>query len=152
MKLAGEQGMKRRIMIVDDDEAILQWLCPLFRRMTCAYGVLSYELEIEMLATPKGALARARDLEFDAFLSDYRMPEMDGIEFLKRAGALRPDAVKLLSPAPAITLPSSGRWGSWAFSASSLSRGTMRRWSPPSPKRLPTATSCWSSAGGEYED
>ena len=88
--------MKRRIMIVDDEQGILQALRRLFRRMTCSYGVLSYKLEIEMFTTPKGALARARELDFDAFLSDYRMPEMDGIEFLKRAGALQPDAVKLL--------------------------------------------------------
>ena len=56
--------MKRRIMIVDDDdEAVLQSLRRLFRRMTCAYGILSYELEIEMFAAPKATLAQVRELE-----------------------------------------------------------------------------------------
>ncbi|HUW38572.1 MAG TPA: response regulator [Rhodocyclaceae bacterium] len=88
--------MKRRIMLVDDDDAVLQALRRLFRRLPCAYGILSYELEIEMFTAPMAALARARELEFDALLSDYRMPEMDGIEFLRRARVLRPDAVLML--------------------------------------------------------
>lgn len=88
--------MKRRIMLVDDDEAVLQSLQRLFGRMPCAYGMLSYALEIEMFAMPKAALERTHELEFDAFLSDYRMPEMDGIEFLGRARALRPNAVLMM--------------------------------------------------------
>jgi len=88
--------MKRRVMLVDDEEAVLQALRRLFRRMPCTYGNLSYELEIEMFSAPMAALARAREQVFDAFLSDYRMPELDGIEFLRRARALQPDAVKML--------------------------------------------------------
>ncbi len=88
--------MKRRIMLVDDDDAILQALRRLFRRLPCTYGKLSYELEIEAFTSPGAALARASELEFDAILSDYRMPELDGIEFLRRARALQPDAVNML--------------------------------------------------------
>lgn len=88
--------MKRRIMLVDDDEAVLQSLRRLFGRMPCTYGMLRYALEIEMFTTPKAALERAHELQFDAFLSDYRMPEMDGIEFLGRARALRPNAVLMM--------------------------------------------------------
>ncbi len=88
--------MKRRIMLVDDDDAVLQALRRLFRRLPCTYGKLSYELEIEAFTSPGAALARARALEFDAILSDYRMPELDGIEFLRRARALQPDAVNML--------------------------------------------------------
>ena len=88
--------MKRRIMLVDDDDAILQALRRLFRRLPCTYGKLSYELEIEAFTSPDAALARARELEFDAILSDYRMPAVDGIEFLRRARALQPDAVNML--------------------------------------------------------
>ncbi len=88
--------MKRRVMLVDDDEAVLQSLRRLFRRMPCAYGVLNYELEIESFTEPAAALARAREVEFAAFLSDYRMPPMDGIAFLRQARALTPDAVHML--------------------------------------------------------
>lgn len=96
MKLAREHGAKRRIMLVDDDEAVLQSLQRLFERMPCTYGMLSYALEIELFTTPKAALERMREREFDAFLSDYRMPEMDGIEFLGHAVALQPNAVQML--------------------------------------------------------
>ncbi|HUY02540.1 MAG TPA: response regulator [Rhodocyclaceae bacterium] len=88
--------MKRRVLLVDDDDAVLQALRRLLRRLPCAYGVISYELEIEMFTAPSAALARAREREFDAIVCDYRMPEMDGIEFLKRARTLRPDAVPML--------------------------------------------------------
>ncbi len=88
--------MKRRIMLVDDDDAVLQSLLRLFRRMPCSYGILNYDLEIEMFAVPATALARAVEIEFDAFLSDYRMPAMDGIEFLSRARMLQPDAVQMM--------------------------------------------------------
>lgn len=96
MKLAREHGLKRRIMLVDDDEAVLHSLQRLFGRMPCTYGMLSYALEIEMFTVPQAALERMRELEFDAFLSDYRMPEMDGIEFLGRARALQPNAVLMM--------------------------------------------------------
>ena len=88
--------MKRRIMLVDDQDAVLQSLRRLFRRMPCAYGILDYELELELFSEPAAALARAREVEFAGFLSDYRMPTMDGIAFLKQARVLRPDAVQML--------------------------------------------------------
>jgi two-component system, probable response regulator PhcQ len=90
------KAMKRRIMLVDDEEAILQSLRRLFRRMPCAYGILRYELEIEMFSSPMAALSRAREAEFDGFLSDYRMPAMDGVEFLRKVTEIQPDAVQIL--------------------------------------------------------
>ena len=88
--------MKRRIMLVDDDDAILQSLRRLFGRMPCVYGTLHYELETELFTTPAAALSRIAEIDFAAILSDYRMPVMDGIEFLKQARVLRPDAVQML--------------------------------------------------------
>jgi len=88
--------MKRRIMLVDDEDAVLHSIRRLFHRSPCTYGILAYELEIESFVSPVAALARASELQFDAFLSDYRMPQMDGVEFLSRARALRPEAVQIL--------------------------------------------------------
>lgn len=88
--------MKRRIMIIDDEPAILQSLRRMFRITPCAYGILVYELDIELFESPLAALARARLCEFDAFLSDYRMAEMDGVTFLTAIREIQPDAVQIL--------------------------------------------------------
>jgi two-component system probable response regulator PhcQ len=86
-----------RIMIVDDEESILKSLRRVLRMAPCTYGNKSFS------AGSRGASARlpialeaARHETFDLFISDYRMPEMDGIEFLKAAKALQPDAARLI--------------------------------------------------------
>ena len=43
-----------------------------------------------------GALARAREQEFAAVLSDYRMPGMNGIEFLETVARRHPSSVRIL--------------------------------------------------------
>lgn len=85
-----------RIMIVDDEESILKALQRLFRVAPCSVGNKSFTLEVETFLSPLEAIMRARHVAFDLFLSDYRMPEMDGIEFLKAVKALQPDAARLI--------------------------------------------------------
>lgn len=88
--------MTHRIMLVDDEEGILNALRRLLRAMPCRYGKLVFEIEAEAFATPREALARAREASFDVILTDYRMPEMDGVEFLRQVQLLQPDAVRLI--------------------------------------------------------
>lgn len=85
-----------RILILDDEESILKALRRVMRAAPCAAGGRTFALEVEAFSTPQAALERARHEPFDLFLSDYRMPEMDGIAFLAAAKALQPDAARLI--------------------------------------------------------
>jgi len=85
-----------RVMLVDDEEAILKSLKRLLRLAPCAMGNKSFALEVESFSSPLEAIERARHEPFDLFVSDYRMPEMDGIEFLKEVKTLQPDAARLI--------------------------------------------------------
>lgn len=85
-----------RIMIVDDEESILKALRRVLRIAPCAYGNKTFNLEVEAFSSPKLALEQARHENYDLFISDFRMPEMDGIEFLKGTKALQPDAARLI--------------------------------------------------------
>ena len=59
-----------RIMLIDDEENILRAL----RRV-----LGSQDCEIETFTQPVEALRRAQVANFDLFISDYRMPGMDGV-------------------------------------------------------------------------
>ena len=85
-----------RVMLVDDEESILKSLRRLLRVAPCTSGNKTYTLEVEPFTSAKEALSRAHEEEFDLFVSDYRMPEMDGIEFLKAAREIQPDAARLI--------------------------------------------------------
>ena len=85
-----------RVMIVDDEESILSALRRLLRIAPCTYGRLNYRLDVETFSSPEAALRRAGEASFDLILSDYRMPEMDGVAFLTRVKELQPDAERLV--------------------------------------------------------
>lgn len=85
-----------RILIVDDEASILKALQRLLRVAPCTYGSKQFTLDVVAANSPLEALKIARQEDFDLFISDYRMPEMDGIEFLKAAKAIQPDAARLI--------------------------------------------------------
>ncbi|OHC63097.1 MAG: response regulator receiver protein [Rhodocyclales bacterium GWA2_65_20] len=85
-----------RIMIVDDEQGVLNALRRLLLMVPCTYGRLSYKLEVETFTSAAAALERARAQTFDLFLSDYRMPEMNGVEFLGQINRVQPDAARLI--------------------------------------------------------
>lgn len=88
--------MTSRIMIVDDEIGIVNALRRLLLSVPCNYGCLTYELAVETFTSPAAALERAQQQPFDLFLADYRMPGMNGVEFLAQIRAMQPDAARLI--------------------------------------------------------
>ena len=83
----GPQVKKPTLLVVDDEPEVLRSLHDLFR---LEFRVLTHEHPSEALATLAG------DTDVDVVMSDQRMPEMSGVQFLERARAVRPDATRLL--------------------------------------------------------
>lgn len=76
-----------RILIVDDDPTTL---LPL-RALLEADGY-----KVEPFDDPTKALERARRGGVDIIISDYEMPRLDGLQFLRRVRILLPDSVRIL--------------------------------------------------------
>jgi DNA-binding NtrC family response regulator len=75
---------QRTILIVDDEEMVV----------TSLRALLSTEMPHHVLAltSPKAALELIRQNPVDLVLSDFIMPEMDGLTFLKDVRSLYPEA------------------------------------------------------------
>ncbi len=75
------------ILFVDDEENILRSLRRLFRQEDYQIlAALSGKEGLELLATQ----------DIDLIISDMRMPEMDGAEFLEKAATQWPDTIRIL--------------------------------------------------------
>jgi DNA-binding NtrC family response regulator len=75
------------ILLVDDEPNILNAL----RRTFAPDGY-----DLHTCADAASALSAARDTDYALVVSDYRMPEVDGISFLTLLRTLRPDAMRLV--------------------------------------------------------
>jgi len=80
-----------RIMLIEDEVFQAQSLLLALRKR-----FESAALRVECHRNPQAALARAYEAPFAVVISDFRMPGMDGIEFLKRFRSIQPDAVRLM--------------------------------------------------------
>lgn len=82
-----------RILLVDDEEYILNAL----KRLLLASGRNGPKLQADTHASPWEALEWAREgIPYDLVISDYRMPELDGIAFLKKFREIQPDAARII--------------------------------------------------------
>ena len=77
-----------RIMIVDDEPNILSSLHRVLKRKG--------EWEIETYDDVQEALKRAQTMTFELVISDYRMPVMDGVEFLNEIRKYQPEAMRII--------------------------------------------------------
>jgi PAS domain S-box-containing protein len=78
-----------RILLVDDDRALLDALPKALRlRMN--------GIEIDTSETAAEALERIREIDYDAIVSDIKMPGMDGIALLHEIRAARPTTPTLM--------------------------------------------------------
>ena len=84
-----------RILLVDDEINVLSALKRSLQRIE--FDELDSERpEIETFVSARQALARVRHAPVDLIISDFRMPEMSGIEFLTEAVQAQPDVARLV--------------------------------------------------------
>ena len=83
-----DSAEKSVVMIVDDEEMVLMSIRS-FLNLETSYEVLTF-------TSPLKALDHFAQHEVDLVMSDYLMPEMDGISFLAKVRDLRPDVPRII--------------------------------------------------------
>jgi len=78
---------KLKTLLVDDDELIRDSLKIAFRAKGCAMRVAESAEE---------GLQAIREEKFDIIISDYRLPGMNGLDFIKQAAFMQPLAARFL--------------------------------------------------------
>lgn len=76
------------ILVVDDDDLILSALKGLF--------LLETEYEVLSHSDPQAALTEAASRPIDIVISDFLMPEMNGVDFLGQLREIQPETVRIL--------------------------------------------------------
>jgi two-component system probable response regulator PhcQ len=77
----------RRVLVVDDEEHV----CSALRRTLSREGY-----QVEAYTSAAEALEAMRAAPFDLVISDHLMPDMTGLEFLKRARDRHPDVLRIM--------------------------------------------------------
>ncbi|MGQ0612312.1 MAG: response regulator [Planctomycetaceae bacterium] len=81
------QGRRPALLCVDDEASIRSALRRVF---------LEEEWDVLFAKDGEEGLAVCRSAEVDLILSDFRMPGMDGVEFLRKVREMRPDCVRII--------------------------------------------------------
>lgn len=79
------------ILLVDDEASVLKALVRTMRQ-----HLPITDLHIETFVDPFEALSRCAEARFDIVISDFRMPLMNGIEFLHAMKQTAPDTVRMI--------------------------------------------------------
>lgn len=78
----------KKVLFVDDEPAVLEGLRMRLRRLRGDWDMVFAE-------GPAAGMAALERSEFDAVVSDMRMPGMDGVDFLKHVRRRQPPAVRV---------------------------------------------------------
>ncbi|MFW5953465.1 MAG: response regulator [Candidatus Natronoplasma sp.] len=78
------------VLIVDDDTEVLKLLK---RTLEVAKNM---EYDVTIATNGKYGLKHVRETDYDIILSDYQMPQMDGIEFLKKVKEKSPRTLRFM--------------------------------------------------------
>lgn len=82
--------MKASILLVDDEPHVLAALHRVLR------VPLRDLARVELFSDTRLALARVREHAFDVVVSDFRMPQQDGVAFLRDVREVQPRAVPMI--------------------------------------------------------
>lgn len=85
-----DDGNIYKILIVDDEKDVLNALCLTLERAK------EFKSEISVANDGKEALVELGRQKFDLILSDYKMPEMNGVELLAKVRGKWPKTVRIL--------------------------------------------------------
>ena len=76
-----------KILLIDDDEWIRDSLSLFFEFEPCVF---------QALETAEQGLKELKTKDYDIIILDYRLPGMNGLEFLKRIQQSHPEVIKIL--------------------------------------------------------
>ncbi|MBT9598763.1 MAG: response regulator [Vitreoscilla sp.] len=85
-----------RIMLVDDESGVLAALSRLLRHSPLSIAGQACRPQVEAFTSAREALARAAERAYDLVISDYRMPEMDGVALLNRMREMQPGCARVI--------------------------------------------------------
>ena len=81
------QLKKIRVLLIDDDEWIRDSLCLFFENE--GWHLIALE-------TAEEAIELLKNETYEIIITDYRLPGMDGLTFLRQIQAIQPRAMKIL--------------------------------------------------------
>lgn len=76
------------VVLVDDERSYVELMAQMLTD--------NLECEVHMFTSPEEALSQLADLSAGVIVSDYFMPELDGVEFIRRATAIAPGAAFII--------------------------------------------------------
>jgi DNA-binding NtrC family response regulator len=82
-----EKLKKMKMLLIDDDEWIRDSLRMYFESRGC---------HLKVLETAEEGIQALKKEAYDIIVTDYRLPGMDGLEFLRRVQYTHPKAMKIL--------------------------------------------------------
>ncbi len=74
--------MKKKILLLDDEASLIKWL---------RYALEQKGYEVYATTDSRDALAEIKNQRYDLIISDIKMPEIGGFEFLKKIRGIHPE-------------------------------------------------------------